>query len=337
MIEHPPLISVVMPAYNAEKYLAEAIDSILTQTFTDFELIIIDDGSTDQTPAIIKRYKEQDSRISAFFLQKNMGIAAALNQGLSVARGKYLARMDADDISLPERFAKQAAFMEAHPAVGVLGTAAIVIDSAGRHHQTLVFPTSHLLLLWSLCFYSPIIHPSVMARREVILSAGGYLSTTHTEDYELWGRLSTITQFANLAERLLLLRKSGTNVSTRYSKNFLDDGIIISKSMFHKLIGLDLPATPFELTLQPRRIPAADLRQIMEAMISLLDHFLHMQEITPQEKHYLRQETALRLFRLLPSSTFNRTALDLIVLAFKCEPFALLNIPRLAFHKLISR
>jgi len=222
--------------------------------------------------------------------------------------------------------------------VGVLGTAAIVIDAAGRPHQTLVFPTSHILLQWSLCFYSPIIHPSVMARRELLLSAGGYLATAdHAEDYELWGRLSTITQFANLAECLLLLRKSGTNVSTRYSTYFLNAGIVVSKSMFNKLIGLDLPVTPFELTLQPRRIPAADLRQIMSTMISLLDYFFHIQGITRQEKNYIRQETALRLFRLLPSSAFDRTALDLLVLALKCDPLMFVNFPRLAFHKLISR
>ena len=141
-----------------------------------------------------------------------------MNQGLSLARGKYIARMDADDISLPDRFSKQVAFMEAHPAVGVLGTGATVIDAAGRHHQSLVFPASHLLLHWSLCFYSPLIHPSVMIRRELLLSSGGYLATAaHAEDYELWGRLSALTQFANLPDRLLLLRKSGENVSIRYS------------------------------------------------------------------------------------------------------------------------
>jgi glycosyltransferase involved in cell wall biosynthesis len=338
MINHPPLVSVLMPTYNAERYLSQAIRSILSQTFTDFEFIVVDDGSADQTPTILKIFQSQDTRFEIHYFEKNSGIAAALNKGLSIAQGKYIARMDADDISLPERFSKQVAFMESHPAVGVLGTGATVIDAADRPHQSLVFPLSHLLLQWSMCFYSPMIHPSVMIRRELLLSAGGYLPTAaHAEDYELWGRLSAATQFANLPDRLLLLRKSGSNVSIRYSAAFLAAGISVSKGMFRSLIGLDVPVTPFELTLQPRRISPTDLRRVSDAMITLLNHFLNLPGITAQEQHYLQHETALRFIRLIPSSASGGSALDLLALAFKCDPLAFMDFPRLAFRKLISR
>lgn len=112
-----PKISVIMPAYNAERYIREAIDSILRQTWSDFELIIIDDGSTDSTAAIIAEYT--DNRIRFCPNAQNMGVAATLNRGLELACGAYIARMDADDISLPERFAKQAAYLDAHPDVTV--------------------------------------------------------------------------------------------------------------------------------------------------------------------------------------------------------------------------
>ena len=116
-----PKISVIMPAYNAEQYISEAIESILGQTFADFEFIIIDDGSSDSTSGIIASYK--DSRIRYFRNEKNLGIVGALNRGLALAAGEYIARMDADDISLPERFQTQCAYMEKHPDVGVCGTA----------------------------------------------------------------------------------------------------------------------------------------------------------------------------------------------------------------------
>ena len=121
-----PKISVVMPAYNAENYIREAIDSILAQTFRDFEFLIIDDGSTDHTVEIIRSYS--DSRIRLYQNERNMGVAATLNRGLDLARGEYIARMDADDISLPERFAKQAAYMDAHPDVAVCGSNIILFS-----------------------------------------------------------------------------------------------------------------------------------------------------------------------------------------------------------------
>src|SRR5258707_849690 len=125
-----PRVSVVMSVYNGEKYLGEAVDSILAQTFTDFEFIIIDDGSEDRSPELIEAYV--DSRISFLRNEKNVGLTRSLNKGLQVASGEYIARMDCDDVSLPDRFAKQVAFMDANSGVGACGTWALDIDGAGK-------------------------------------------------------------------------------------------------------------------------------------------------------------------------------------------------------------
>ena len=123
-----PKISVLMSAYNSEKYISESIESILNQTFKDFEFIIINDGSSDNTAKIIQKYAEKDERIRFINSKQNQGIIAALNPGFSMCRGEYIARMDSDDISLPKRFEKQIEYMDKHSECGVLGTSIIIFD-----------------------------------------------------------------------------------------------------------------------------------------------------------------------------------------------------------------
>ena len=158
-----PKISVLMPAYNVEKYIAESIESILNQTFTDFEFLIINDGSTDGTAQIIKEYAKKDKRIRFIDNKKNQGLIAVLNQGLDLCTGEYIARMDSDDISLPERFAKQVEYMEMHPECGLLGTAG---QNFGADTNTYYSPehVDMFDLLRGVGFY----HPSVMMRKSVM-------------------------------------------------------------------------------------------------------------------------------------------------------------------------
>ena len=191
-----PKISVIMPAYNAERYIREAIDSILRQTWSDFELIIIDDGSTDSTAAIIAGYT--DNRIRFCPNAQNMGVAATLNRGLELACGAYVARMDADDISLPERFAKQAAYLDAHPNVTVCGTA-IELFCEGSVTGTRFPAAGPEKLKEDLFFSCGIAHPSVMMRRAAILELGGYDPAFNgMEDYELWCRVAEKGKIAGL-------------------------------------------------------------------------------------------------------------------------------------------
>lgn len=202
-----PLVSVVMPVYNGEKYLAEAVESILNQTFRDFEFIIIDDGSTDGTAQILEQYGRGDSRIRICH-QENAGVVAACNRGIGLARGKYIARMDADDIALRHRFQAQVGFLESNPDVALVGSAISFIDAEGRGHgQIMRYPTSDSAIRRILYYGNCFAHPSIMMRRQAVSAVGGYRECcSPAEDYDLWLRLAERFKVANLAEPLLLYR-----------------------------------------------------------------------------------------------------------------------------------
>lgn len=210
-----PKISVIMPAYNAEKYIGEAMDSILAQTFEDFEFIILNDCSRDRTEEIILSYT--DPRIVYLKNEENMGVAATLNKGLEVAKGEYIARMDADDISLPERFEKQVAFLEDNPRVAVLSSLVLVFDEKGNTRQSGYCVSSEQMKI-DLIFASALSHPSVMMRREVIVALGGYDRRFEgLEDYELWCRVSAEHQLAVYPQVLLRYRIHSAQVTQQSS------------------------------------------------------------------------------------------------------------------------
>lgn len=199
---------MLLPAYNTARYLPEAIESILGQSYGDFELVIIDDCSTDETPSVITRYARKDSRIVVIRTKSNLGVARALNQGIDVAQGEYVARMDSDDVSLPERLEKQVDFLDTHPEVGVLGTQTLFIEEDGRLSQQAKWekPASHNGLVWRLFYSTPFCHPSVMMRSRILREAGGYDPSYRNEDMQLWTRMAFLTRLANLNETLLYYR-----------------------------------------------------------------------------------------------------------------------------------
>ena len=215
-VEGPvPLISVVMPVYNYARYVAQAVESILAQTFTDFEFLIIDDGSTDRSLAILNRYAGRDPRIR-LVSRPNTGLVAALNEGLGLARGELIARMDADDVALPQRFEIQAAYLRAHPAVVCVGGQIMKIDAAGRDlypcHEGMDHEAIQDLALTGSC---PLAHASVMMRRAAVLAVGGYREEfTHAEDIDLWLRLGEgAGRMANLPQVILKYRIHDKSVS----------------------------------------------------------------------------------------------------------------------------
>ena len=217
MDKQSPQISVVMSVYNGGKYVREAVESILNQTFTDFELIVIDDGSTDGTSEILASYN--DSRIILLINEKNIGLPASLNKGISVARGDYIARMDADDVCLPERFGLQVKFLDNHPEIGVLGGNISIIDLLGVQIRTLNYLSSHAEIKWLMCFENPIAHSTVMMRTKLLNQLGGYLNYNASEDYDLWQRMSEVTKLANLSEIVLQYRVHENNICALPNKH----------------------------------------------------------------------------------------------------------------------
>jgi glycosyltransferase involved in cell wall biosynthesis len=200
-----PKISVIMPVYNASAYLREALESILKQTFVDFEFIIVDDGSKDDSRSIIASYT--DPRIRYVEHKKNMGLIATLNEMLELAQAPYVARMDSDDVSLPTRLEKEYAYLEQNPDVVAVGSEATVISIDGRPLYEQVALAEHEAIVRILAVASPFVHGSVLLRRDAVLLAGSYSKEAYqAEDYELWYRLSKVGKLANLKETLYQYR-----------------------------------------------------------------------------------------------------------------------------------
>ncbi|HEV2292222.1 MAG TPA: glycosyltransferase [Tepidisphaeraceae bacterium] len=210
MSEAPaPAISVVMSVYNGERYVAEAVESVLGQTFADFEFILMDDGSTDGSPALLKQYAQRDPRVR-LVSRPNRGLTKTLNEGLGLARGQFVARMDADDVSLPSRFEKQIAFLRAHPDCVCVGTRVLRIDPHGSPlsesdhkltHEEIDRQLMEEGLGWAIT------HPAAMMRGDAVMRIGGYREQFRTsQDLDLWLRLAEVGRLANLPDVLLKYR-----------------------------------------------------------------------------------------------------------------------------------
>lgn len=211
-----PTISVIMPVYNSAKYLSLAIESILNQTCTDFEFIIIDDGSRDSSRDIIRRYSTQDKRIKAKRNSSNLGICRTLNHGLSLAAGKYVARMDSDDWSYPDRLSKQLAFMKGHPHTVICGGNIEVCDRNLKVMNRRLYPRFDNKIREKMLRMNPFAHPAIMYRRDSVIKVGGYNPLfAGVEDYDLYFRLGHEGKFANLSQKVLKLRTHPDSISGR--------------------------------------------------------------------------------------------------------------------------
>ena len=211
-------VSVLMGVYNGERYVRQAIESILNQSWRDFEFVIVNDGSTDATAAILASY--DDPRLIIVDNETNQGLARSLNIGLKRARGDYIARQDADDMSLPQRLDAQVRFLDAHPQITVVGSSLVEVDLAGIPRGKVTMPKNGLVLRWHGIFQSPICHCAAMFRRATVLEQGAYLLLSEAQDYDLWSRLLwSGHHMANLSEALVQWRSVPEGISVTFSKS----------------------------------------------------------------------------------------------------------------------
>ncbi len=209
-----PRVSVVMPVFNGEKFLGQAIESILHQTYTDFELLIINDGSTDSSLDIAQAYT--DPRVRIINNDRNRGLINTLNLGLGLAQGGYIARMDSDDLASPGRFAIQVEFLDLHSEIAVVGTWVNLIDDGDNVFSLWRMPTDSYAIREALLESCWLCHPSVMFRKKAVLAVGGYNpAALHAEDYDLWLRMSERYLLANIPQPLLGYRMHTEQVSIK--------------------------------------------------------------------------------------------------------------------------
>lgn len=236
-----PEVSVVLSVRNGGTDLPKAIATILTQTFANFELIAIDNGSTDETAAYLDGIEDPRVRV---YHQADAGLAAALNRGISLARGRYIARQDHDDWASPTRIGKQVGFLDAHPDHALIGTCAeiwIGDRPTGRFHD---HPTDDAALRFELLFNNPFVHSSVMMRKEALEQVGGYTTDPARqppEDYELWSRIARRFRVANLPERLTIYREVPSSMSRAGADPFKRKLVLLSAENLAAATGLMQP------------------------------------------------------------------------------------------------
>jgi len=218
-----PQVTVLLCVYNGEKTILQAVNSILSQSFQDFELLIIDDGSTDHTVDLLIGY----SRRIRLIRESHKGLVGCLNLGIQMAHGEYIARMDADDISAPNRVKTQVEFLNRHPEIGIVGSIALLIDTKDQVIGRIPVPESDLEIRWAILFQCPMIHPSVMLRRKLLIEQKLFYSSDfiHAEDYDLWTKLIKTTKFYNIQLPLLYYRIHPTSV-TKINREISDQNQI---------------------------------------------------------------------------------------------------------------
>ncbi len=273
-----PLVSVVMPVHNGARYLREALDSILNQTYENIEFIIIDDGSTDESWSILEAYVHSDNRIKTFRHQQNMGLAHSLNRGFAISEGEYIARMDSDDISFPNRIELQVDFMEQHTDYAIVGSKTELIFNNKKPSGIIPLTfTSYEALKVGSFFYCPFAHPTVMIRKSMIPEQP-YHPEIYVEDYYLWNQILEQYPCANLNQVLLYYRMHSNQFTQSKKEKQLDALSSIFKEKFNSL---NIPISNQELETHllipgsnPQKLNPQQLNSINNWLAELQDRLL---------------------------------------------------------------
>lgn len=270
-----PLVTVLLPVLNGEKHIRECLVSLASQTFRDFEVLLIDDGCSDNTIAIARSIDLPSLRIIE---GPQSGLARALALGVECARGQYIARQDHDDVSRRDRLALQVACMERDEGLVVVGSQAEVIDESGEKTSKILVPTSDKAIRLRLALFNPFVHTSVIMRRCAVLQAGSYVSpsaSAYPEDFDLWCRMATLGRFANLSDSLVQYRKSiGSITASRGLELRAASGQIASSNVAVRLGSRQLTTRQRQLVtffhLRTRKISVAEAFETMALLLRLI-------------------------------------------------------------------
>jgi glycosyltransferase involved in cell wall biosynthesis len=296
-------LTVLLPVYNGERYLRETIQSILSQTYSDYELLIVDDGSTDSSLEIMRSFA--DPRIRILQNPERLKLSGALNRGMKEARGKFIARMDGDDIALPERLEKQLAFMEQHPEIGICGTAIEIFGSVKTRPD--IYPrTSREIQAYAL-FDCPFCHPTVMLRRDLFFKHGLFYDGSYypTEDYELWARAVELFPTVNLKEVLLRYRVHD-NSMTGSDWDAMDRQA--ARIVGRLLDNLNIDYTPEELALHRNIGRGRSCRCTMEEIEQAHTWLQRLAAVNRTQKKYQEQALIAMLSLVWYRLCMNNTA-----------------------------
>lgn len=300
-----PKVSVVMSVYNGERYLREALESVLDQTLKHYEFLIVDDGSTDKTWDILTSY--DDARVQLYRNPRNIGLTPSLNSALSLARGVYIARQDADDVSLPTRLEQQAAFLDQYPQVGLLGTAYQLIDARGNIKSEGCGPVTDTEIRWRMLFSNAFAHPSVMFRRGLLAHCEGYdQALPYSQDYDLWARMLQYTQGANLRTPLIAYRAHASSVSNVQGQRQENIAVRVSKWQIGQILptrtfsGLELKTLRTWYHNFPQRLSPQDMGLCRE-LLHIFAAFAESPQLDPKILFSLRCDL---IEKIISSITF---------------------------------
>jgi hypothetical protein len=284
-----PKVTVLMAAYNAEPYIAEAIESILDQSFENFELVVGDDGSTDRSRSIVESYKDRRIRIVGDSV--NRGLFHIRNALLNAARGEYIAVLDSDDVARRDRFSVQTEFLDANPHIALLGSAFDLVNEAGAVIGFQAVPTTPAALRWKLHFGCPFGHSTVMYRRRAAIDAGGYGNYALAEDFDLWRRIARTNEVSNLGPALVQYRVHGSSALRRTPSAVQEQNILdIVAAGISESSGLPIDARVAKILSYDFLAPAPDEATLRAAFLALercLKRNLQADDLPPAHRREL--------------------------------------------------